>query len=433
MPDFWGRLFGRKPAPTLEEKGDAAIAAASVEERETRPAIRRDNTTPVAVNIGPRYGVPYSTSGVMDDDTAMAVATVYRCVDVLASSVASLALRYMRLKGSVFVEDTNHPLHYLLTVQPQPEMSAVDFWTYAVQQILLEGNAYISPRYVMGELTDLVLCRNVSHDAINGVYSITDNYSGVFGTFEEKDIVHLYLHTRDGRTGVSVLEHARQTLGIAVTAAEETESRFGNGGMPRGLITNDRNPNVGFAEYDDEELVDAAADVTDQLRRNSIAALPGSAGFIQLTMSSSDMQFLETRKHTVREICRFFGVHPSFVFDETNSNYKSAEMANVAFLSMTLDPLLKRIENEFTRKMVPRTLCCKRIFQFDRSGLYDLDLESKAKYYASMMAVGAMTINDIRHSENKPPVEGGDIIYVSTTVIPMATAEEKEEPTTEEE
>lgn len=50
------------------------------------------------------------------------------------------------------------------------------------------------------------------------------------------------------------------------------------------------------------------------------------------------MQFLESRKFTVRELCRFFGVHPSFVFDDTSNNYKSAEMANVAFLSNTLNP-----------------------------------------------------------------------------------------------
>lgn len=420
MPDLWGWLFGRKP----ETLNDTGGNAEKVEEREQRAPIRRENTTPitvgVGVNVGPRYGKPYEHY--VGDDTAMAIATCFRCVDVLATSVASLCFQYMRLKGGCFVEDTNSPYHYLLNVQPQPEMSAVDFWTYAVQQILLDGNAYIYPRYIQGELTDLVLCRGVSHDAINGTYTIADVWSGVCGTFEEKDILHLYLHTRDGRTGVSVLEYARQTIGTAATGNEETENRFGEGGMPRGLITNDHSPNVGFAEYDDEELGNVAEDVTSQLRRNSIAALPGQAGFIPLTMSSSDMQFLETRKFTVREICRFYGVHPSYVFDDTSNNYKSAEMANVAFLSMTLDPILKRIENEFTRKLVPRSLCCKRIFRFDRSGLYDLDLDSKAAYYAKMMAVGAFTVNDIRGFENKPPVEGGDALYLSAQLLPLATA-----------
>ena len=131
------------------------------------------------------------------------------------------------------------------------------------------------------------------------------------------------------------------------------------------------------------------------------------------------MQFLESRKFTVREICRFFGVHPSFVFDDTSNNYKSAEMANVAYLSMTLDPILKRIESEFTRKLIPRTLCCKRIFKFDRKGIYSLDLESMAKYQKLTIESGIYTINDWRRIENQPLVDRGDIVLCSTNLAAL--------------
>ena len=79
--------------------------------------------------------------------------------------------------------DQGNILNYLLDVQPQPEMSIYDFWSFAVKQMLVQGNAYIYPRYVMGELTDLVLCSNdtVNHDTINELYEITDPYNGVFG------------------------------------------------------------------------------------------------------------------------------------------------------------------------------------------------------------------------------------------------------------
>lgn len=73
----------------------------------------------------------------------MAVATVYRCVKLLGDSVASLRLQYMRRKNGRYTEYTQSNLHYLLTVQPQPEMSAVAFWSMAVQMMLVLGNAYI--------------------------------------------------------------------------------------------------------------------------------------------------------------------------------------------------------------------------------------------------------------------------------------------------
>lgn len=356
----------------------------------------------------------------------MQVATAYRCVKVISDGVASLPLRYMTMQGGRYVEDTRNPLHYLLTVQPQPEMSAFDFWAHAVTLMLLDGNAYIFPRYVLGELTDLVLCHKgtVSHDVLNSKYVISDCYNGIFGTFDESEVIHLYLHSCDGRRGESVIAHARRTLGIAVAGDEETRNRFANGGTVRGFVTNDKSV-TGFGRVQDDELSNAASSIRDQVANGTtIFSVPGDCDFKQYSLSSTDMQFLETRKFTVREVCRFFGVPTSYVFDDNATNYKSAEMANLTFLTMTLDPILKRIENELRRKLVPHSQCCKHTFMYDRSGIYSLDLQSKATYYKQMLEIGAMTANEIRHKENLPEVDGGDTPLVSANLLPLDTIRE---------
>lgn len=365
----------------------------------------------------PRTGARLSVY-MLTDEQALAIGTAYRCVKILSDSVAGLRLQYMRQKDGRYQEDTNSPLHYLLTVQPQPELSAFSFWSMAVQLMLLDGNAYIYPRYVMGELTDLVLCHkgSVAHDPLNGLYHISDAYNGVSGTFKEADIIHLYLHSSDGLTGESVLAYARRTMTIAQTGDDETLNRFANGGNVRGIISNDTSVR-GFGEYQDEELAKTATDVDERFQSGEhIVSLPGQVDFRQISLSSTDMQFLESRKFTVREICRFFGVHPSFVFDDSSNNYKSAEMANVAFLSMTLDPILKRIENELCRKLIPQSLCCKRIFRFDRRGIYSLDLDALATYQMKTIQTGIYTVNDWRRMENQPTVENGDMVLVSANL-----------------
>ena len=383
------------------------------EESEAQTAPTRTRTTPRTGAGLQYYFYPYGEP--------LAIATVYRCVQLLSDSVAGLHLQYLKLKNDRYQEDINSPLHYLLSVQPQPEMSIFDFWSMAVKLMLLEGNAYIYPRYVLGELTDLVLCSKstVTHDALNGLYSVCDPYGGVYGIFKESEIIHLYLHSADGRSGESVIEHARRTTTIATAGDEETANRFTNGGNVRGIISNDKSV-TGFGEYQDEELEKTAVDVDSRFSHGEhIVSLPGQVDFKQISLSSTDMQFLESRKFTVREICRFFGVHPSFVFDDTSNNYKSAEMANVAYLSMTLDPILKRIEAEFTRKLIPQSLCCKRIFKFDRKGIYSLDLESMAKYQKLTIESGIYTINDWRRIENQPLVDGGNTVLCSTNLAAL--------------
>lgn len=354
------------------------------------------------------------------DGSALSVATVYRCVQLLSESVANLPMLYMRKKDGIFVEDTSSRLHYLLTVQPDFTKSAFDFWKETIEHVLLDGNAYIVPIYnpASVEIDRLVLCSRytVSHDVYNDTYLVNDLINGVSGLYHESEIIHIKGHTTDGKNGVSVLQYARQTLGIAMTGDRETLNRFANGGNVRGIISNDKTT-TGFGEYQDKELAKTATDVDTRFQSGErIVSLPGQVDFKQISLSSTDMQFLESRKFTVRDICRFFGVHPSFVFDDTSNNYKSAEMANVAFLSNTLNPLLRNIENEMLRKLVAPSLCCKRKFEFDRRGLYASDLDSKVKYQSATIAAGLYTVNDWRKIENRPPIEGGDKVLVSANL-----------------
>ena len=354
------------------------------------------------------------------DQTALNIATVYRCVKLLSESVANLPIQVMRLKGDLFATDTSSRLSYLLNIQPDNNTNAFDFWAQVIQNVLLTGNAYIVPIYnpVTLEADRLALCnsRCVMHDTTYDRYTISDITNGVYGVYNESEVIHIKGLTLDGKNGLSVLTFARLTAGIAATGDNETLKRFANGGNVRGIVSNDTSVR-GFGEYQDAQLAKTAIDVDGKFSAGQhIVSLPGQVDFKQISMSSTDMQFLESRKFTVREICRFFGVHPSFVYDDTSNNYKSAEMANVAFLSNTLNPLLRKIETELLRKLIAPSLATKRKFQFDRRGLYACDLDSRVKYQTQTIAAGIYTVNEWRREENKEPVKGGDAVLVSANL-----------------
>ena len=112
--------------------------------------------TPKATRTTPRTGAGLRYF-MFPDTEPLQIATVYRCVQLLSDSVAGLHLQYMKLKNDRYQEDTNSDLHYLLSVQPQPEMSIFDFWSMAVKLMLIDGNAYIYPRYVRGALDNVQL------------------------------------------------------------------------------------------------------------------------------------------------------------------------------------------------------------------------------------------------------------------------------------
>ena len=382
---------------------------------------RRENETKNNASAPtPREGGVLMYDAPLIGGSAMSVATVYRCMQLLTESVAGMPMLFQKLRKDLYVDAGDSRLSYLLNVQPSPAMSAFDFWRQVVQEMYLEGNAYIVPLRdpLLPVVSSLVICRRgtVQHDTDRDIYHVNDPVSHVHGDFREEEIIHLKGRTAiNPKIGVSVLTYARLSCDIALTGDRETRTRFANGGVVRGIVSNDSSVK-GYGKYQDSELKSSAHNLDEQFSNGErIVGLPGDVDFKQIALSSTDMQFLESRKFTVRELCRFFGVHPSFVFDDTSNNYKSAEQANAAFLAHTLRPLLRNIENEFLRKLVAPTLAHRYRFVFDVRNLHACDLDSQMNYRVKLLQTGG-TVNEVRKLDNLEPVEGGDKPMVSANL-----------------
>ena len=389
---FWQNIASYFRRETATKSNEASSAA-------------RTGATPLFVGVG---------------QTAMNIATVFRCVKLLSESVANLPLQYLKRNDGIFSEVDNARLDYLLNVQPDYAVNAFDFWRQVGQELLLDGNAYIVPVYnpVSMELDRLALCERgtVIHDTINDRYDVHDLNNGISGRFAEDEIIHIKgLTMRNSKKGVSVLTYARLTTGIAATGDEETRNRFANGGNVRGIVSNDTSVR-GFGEYQDKQLEKTAENLDSRFQGSErIVSLPGQVDFKQISLSSTDMQFLESRKFTVIEICRFFSVPPTFVYADTSNNYKTVEQADIDFLSHTLNPLLRNIEIELRRKLIAPALCHKYKFKFDRRELFACDFNGMMKYGTSLLQIGT-AINEVRRMNNLPPVGGGDTVMVSANL-----------------
>ena len=363
----------------------------------------------------------------------MRIATVYSCMKLLSDTVASLPIEISRRHGGVYVAEESR-LAWLLNVQPNEDMSAVDFWGQAIQYMTLLGNAYIVPVRSRsgGEIDRLLLPHPscVAYDSMHGTYFVNDTQSGFSDTLFNPDIIHLRNTSFNGLEGVGLIAWARQALGITATGDEETLQRFANGGNVRGFLSNESSPTLGFGAYADEQL-EAQARQADSFFRfgGRIFPKPGTTKFDQISSTSTDMQFLETRKFSVVEICRFFRVPPSFVFADTSNNYKSAENAILDLRQNAINPLLRRIECELTRKLLGEDYARRRRIQFDRSALSACDLDAQMKYATSRIQCGIDTVNEARLTHNKPKVADGDTVFVSAN---LKTIRELKNPTTQQ-
>ena len=362
---------------------------------------------------------------------AMKIAAVFRAVNIISSGLATLKIEYKRkdrAKGYFKIDNgkAGSKLNYLLSVRPNSRLNAYEFKKNLVSQILLQGNAYVLPvKNILGEVEALYLLTpgSVAHDIYSNTYQIADPVNMISTVVSADEILHFKNVSSDGGyTGLSTVSYAALTLGIAATSDNETLKRFATGGRFKAILKNNTSTK-GWGEYQDEQLKAHGEDLQEAISRgDDILAVKGDVEVSPLSMSSADMQFLESRKFTIREIARFFNVPPSKLMDDTNSNYKTAELSNVDFYSEALKPLVEAIISEFSAKLLNEWNFQEYKFRFDLSSIYTLDLDSKAKWDKSRLENGVASVNDLRRESDIEPIEKGDDVYLSVNFAPLGSA-----------
>lgn len=355
-------------------------------------------------------------------ETAMKVSAVFRATALISAGVARLALTLQRYNSArkCFVDYYSSPLYSALRVRPNESLTAYEMWRAAVQQMLLQGNAYILPnKAVDDEVESLTLLspNSVQYDATTREYTINDGVNKINKVVKAKDIIHLKnIGVDAGRTGLSTIQFAGQAMGILRLADSNTAKTLTNGGRIRGILTGSA-PMPTMGDASTRQLRDVAdmveADIADD---RSLAVVPGDMKFQPMTLSPADAKVLESKQFTIRDIARYFGVHPDLLYEGSNNTYKAAEVPNVMFLSQTLEPLLVQIENELLVKLVPESMWGKRRIRFDREALYTTDLSTESIYYEKMLQTGIYTVNELRVKKGQAPVLGGDVALVSANL-----------------
>lgn len=185
------------------------------------------------------YGKAKSTGGDYRENiayvnspwAALNIAAVYRAVNLLSSSAATLTIQYKRkdrAKNYFKLSDTKDGkrINYLLGARPNDRMNSYTMMKYTVAQLLLQGNAFIYPvRNSFHEIVSFILCSpgSVTYDVYANQYKIDDITNGISVTVGPKDILHFKNMCLDGGYwGMSTIAYAKQCLSITATSDGET-------------------------------------------------------------------------------------------------------------------------------------------------------------------------------------------------------------------
>jgi HK97 family phage portal protein len=334
--------------------------------------------------------------------TALQQITVYACVRVLSTSVASLPLRVYEISEQGRKQTEDHPLAWLLRWQPNDEMTSFTLIESMVGSLALTGNSYTE---VQRDAANRVVALWPLHPQLtepmragNGdlIYETKDGMAAGKSRFiDGANMLHVPLFSFNGLKGLSPIQLARQGIGLARASEKYGARFFGNGARPSGVLSSTGT----LTPKQQTEAKETWNRAQGGENAGTTAVLPGNWTYEQIGISPEDSQFLETRQFQRAEISAgIFGVQPHMVGDTTRLSNNNHEQMSLQFVTDTLRPYLSRIESEMMRKLFPAVgrNSGRYVIEFDVSERLRGDFKTTMDGFAVGKQWGFFSTNDVR-------------------------------------
>lgn len=371
------------------------------------------------------FGGPTNTGIHVNEHNAMQASAVYGCVTLISKTIASLPLKiYRRKQNGEAAEMPDSPLYYLLHDEPNTMMTSCAWREQMVASVLLGGNSYtVIERDGANRPVALlpVPWQSVTVQRLKGGRNqyVIDIGDGTKEVYDQSDVLHVPGLGFDGLKGMSVIScGARQAIGLALATESHGSHLFANGARLGVVLKHPKSLSTDAQSRLSKQFQQQHSGLSNAFKT---MVLEEGMDISNMTMTSEDAQFLESRRFQVEDIARFFGVPPHMIGhqEKTSSWGTGVEQQTLGFLTFTIMPWLTRFEQEFNRKLFPRS---PFYAQFKHQGLMRGDSAARSAYYASGHQNSWLTTNEIRKAEDLPPVPGGDQLFVQSNLLPIQQA-----------
>lgn len=375
---------------------------------------------------------PMTSAGLhVSPDTAMRSSAVWGCVRLISESMATLPLLVYRRQADGGRERADqHPLADLLHNQPNAHQTAFEFIEMMTGHVLLRGNAYAEIIPGRRGLVDQLIPLHPDYVDVELLADGTLRYTlrldkGQKRVLTDDQVFHIRGLSSDGIKGLSVIDYARESIGLAQATEQYGARFFGNDSRPGGVL---QHPGK-LSQPSADRLKANWETAHTGSNQHRVAVLEEGMEWKQIGLSPEDSQFLATREFQVIDIARWFRV-PLHMIQETSKSTSwgsGIEQLSLAFVQFTLLPWARRWEQAILRDLIiaPQTYYA----EFKVDALARGDQQSRYSAYAMGRQWGWLSVNDVRTLENMNPIEGGDEYIVPLNMRDASEPIEVRQPT----
>jgi HK97 family phage portal protein len=382
------------------------------------PLDDRYYTSPAAYAISDA-GLPITA------ETALKASAVWACVTLLSDVVAMAPLiTYQRPAGGGKQRAYHHPLYDLLHDQPNRTLTAFDFVSGLMINLLLRGNAYAEilpgPRGAVDQLRPLHPDLVTPEQAEDGSrrFRVRNPRDTTSRIVLDEDMFNVMGYSLDGLQGVSVITYGANAIGLARATESHGARLFSQGTRLSGIVkykgemSNDAKRRFRASWQESYAGLGAA---------HGVAVLDEDMDWVATTMNANDAQFLETRAFQVEDIARLFRVPLHMIQHETKDSSWGSGIGQLSlgFLTFSVLPWMKRCEQAVRRDLITAPL--RYFAEFLYEELLRADIKTRYDAYAVGRQWGWLSPDDILAKENMNPIgpeHGGDLYLAPVNMVP---------------
>jgi HK97 family phage portal protein len=362
---------------------------------------------------------------VVNNKTAMGFTPVWCAVKLLSESISQIPLEICeKLPDGDIIKRPDHPLHRILSRNPNSYQTKIQFFSKVIVDMCLEGNSYVYIERNGGGVPQDLYCMNASNvevkTTMDGVF-YTDQESKK--TYSSEEILHFKGMSMDGIKGISPVKQCKQAIGWGIAVETYGNTFFSNGAKLSGVLSTDRQMSQLAIERLKKSFQENYASLNDS---NKTLILEEGLKFQQVSISNEQAQFLSSRDMAVQEVARVFNIPPHMLKDLSKSSFNNIEQQSTEFVRYSVMPYLSNMEQEMNLKLFKDSEAGKLFTNFDANSMLRGSANDRASFYDKMVKVGAMTINEVRERENMNKAETGDDLYMPANMTPVAESEELE-------
>lgn len=377
------------------------------------------------------YYVATNTSGkTVTLSSALTVSAVWACIARSAQVMAALPLDVYR-KTSTGRKKISGPVDDLIGLSPNADQTPVEFWEGMLSWLLATGNAYAEIDEINGRPVALLPLPSVLVKPIRNpvtlelMYEVREPGMSRPRVLKRKQVLHLRGWGFGGDEGMSPIRWGTQSIGAAMAADEASGSMFGAGMQASGILKTNQRVN----DRQRPEIQKLLESYSGSSRAGKIMVLEAGMEFQQLSLNPDDAQMLETRRFSIEEVCRWFGVPPIVIGHSAEGQTMwgtGVEQIFLSWMQLGINPVLHKIEQRIRKQLIPLREQREVYAEFNREGLLQMDSKAKAEFLRAMTANGIMSRDEARDKLNLERRGGvADDLMVQTAMSPIDLLNER--------